>query len=278
MRALPDGSRVAGLRAGLGREWIQEVKLIFRIWGCLLLLGWLALAGAAGAEPSLVGMAGETLNNQQAAQKEAEEWSREERELGKEIAGLERRQAELRRRSESLELALKTEEQRLVAGQRRLVESQKLRDGLLDWLRPVCQRLAERKAQGTPFLSGERRKRFDDLDVVLSDSYTPPHEQFRRVFEALLVETEYGFSNEVYREEIVLDGRQRQVDLLRIGRLALFFRTLDQKSAGVYDPGLGGFRLLPVENVADISRAMAIVRRETAAELVSLPIGRIVKP
>ncbi len=110
---------------------------------------------------------------------------------------------------------------------------------------------------------------------MLNDPYTPVYEQFRRLFEALLVESEYGYSSEVYRSEIEIGGEKTQVDLLKVGRLALFYRTLDGRSAGVFNPASGVYHSLSDDAVDDITHAFTIVRRESAAKMVALPVGRI---
>jgi len=247
------------------------------IQGCCALI-FLFSAVSVWAARSLDGLAGQALQHEQQTQQMREEWSREQQDLLKRIANLRQKSERLKWQSERLDQALVIEEQRIVEQQRRLVETERLRDGLLVWLQGVRQQLAQSVQQGLPFLAGERQQRLVDLTDVLADIQTPLYEQFRRVFEALLVEAEYGYSNEVYRGEIRLDGETVQVDLLRVGLLALLFRVLDRQSVGMYDPATGDFSLLPDENLSSVSRAFTVVRRESVAEMTSLPIGRIVLP
>jgi len=170
------------------------------------------------------------------------------------------------------------EDRRVEQQQHRLVESQKLRDGLQLWLQDLHAELERANATTLPFLVEERRERLEALTSVVNDPYTSLDEQFRRVFEALLVEAEYGYSSEVYRDEIELDGEITEVDLLRVGRLSLLFRTLDHQRVGVYDPATQQYAWLPSDTVATVSQTFAVVRRESAAQMVILPIGRIEQP
>ncbi len=223
-------------------------------------------------------MAIEALENRQRIQALEQDWSREERQLLSRIESLGSATADLQLRLRKLEQMLEAETQRIAMQQRRLVESEKLRTGLQVWLQGVVQRLEASRDAGLPFLRTERQRRLQDLEVLLNDPYTPSYEQFRRIFEALLVEAEYGHSNEVYRAEIELDGEPTQVDLLRVGRLALFYRTLDRQGAGVFDPAAGRFTALPEGTLEEVSRAFRVVRREAAAEMTALPVGRIELP
>ena len=46
---------------------------------------------------------------------------------------------------------------------------------------------------------------------------------------------EYGRTIETYEDAIVLDGEEKVVNILRIGRLALLYQLKDQSEAGIWD-------------------------------------------
>ncbi|WP_321390068.1 DUF3450 family protein [uncultured Desulfuromusa sp.] len=255
---------------------MENLRLLQRGWLVSLLILML-LVPAVRAEETLKQLAFDTLQNKQEIQKVIETWSRDERNMVAEIEQLGARLERLRSHSHQASQALEAEEQRIAQQRHRLVESQKLRDGMDEWLQDVAQRYAAETEQSLPFLALERGKRQADLEDVLADPYMPLYEKFRRVFEVLLVETELGYSSEVYQDSIVLEGKSLQVDLLRVGRTALFFRTPDGSGSGFYNPSTRQFELFSDSSV-DLSPAFTLVRREAAAEMVSLPIGRIVLP
>lgn len=242
------------------------------------LIGYFVLAvgaSAGAADLSLDQIAGETLARQRQVQLLEEGWSKEEQQLLFQIEAVEQQRERLRQQNARLVHALEVEQRRIEDQQRRLAETARLRDNLLSWLEEQSQRLAADMSQGLPFLQAERERRLTDLQLVLADPYAPLFEQFRRVFEALLVEAEYGYSHDVYRDEIILEGQPVQVDLVRIGRLALFYRTLDRSGVGIYDPIARQFRPLAQEDLASVARADALIQREIAPTLVSLPVGGI---
>ncbi len=229
------------------------------------------------AEQGLEGLASETLENNQQIQKTSELWNREQKKMLAEFEQLNAQLDRLQVQSEQVGQALQAEDRRIAQQKHRLAESKKLRDGLQGWLQKIVQRYADETGQSLPFLVAEREKRQTDLDTVLADPYTPLYEKFRRVFEVFLVETEFGHTSEVYRDNIKLGEESLQVDLLRMGRTALFFQAPDGTKAGFYDPSTKQFKLF-AESSVDLSRAFALVRREAAAEMVSLPVGRIALP
>lgn len=246
----------------------------FRLVGGVLLV--LVIALSAGAETiDLDQIAKQTLGHQRQAQVLEEGWSKEQQQLMHQIDALERQRDQLRQQNSRLAQALALEDQRIAAQQRRLAETARLRDNLLFWLEGQVERLAVGIPGALPFLQQEREGRLNDLRGVLADSNVPLYEQFRRVFEALLVEAEYGYSHDVYRAEIILNGQPVQVDLVRVGRLALFYRTLDRSNVGFYDPAAAIFRPLEQGNAAAIGQAAALIQREIAPTMITLPLGRI---
>ena len=75
--------------------------------------------------------------------------------------------------------------------------------------------------------------------------------------------------------QIVVDGTEIWADVLRVGRLALFWRTPDTSRAGSFDPAAGAWIELDRGDHRAISRAMEIAARMRPIEVIGLPLGRI---
>ena len=88
-----------------------------------------------------------------------------------------------------------------------------------------------------PFLLEERHAEVDRLRELLLQPDVTVASQFNNVLEAWLIEMEdYGTTGDVYTDEIMTpDGTRREVDLLRIGRVALLYVTPDNSQAGAWD-------------------------------------------
>jgi len=88
-----------------------------------------------------------------------------------------------------------------------------------------------------PFLLDERLGRVARLRQTVSRHDVTAAEQFRNVMDAWLFEMDdYGTTGEIYADEIVTpDGVTREVQLLRIGRIALLYLTPDGSQAGAWD-------------------------------------------
>lgn len=94
-----------------------------------------------------------------------------------------------------------------------------------------------------PFLLDERQARVARLRGLLERSDVTVASQFSNVLEAWLIEMEdYGTTGDVYTDEIMTaEGVLREVELLRIGRIALLYVTPDNTRAGAWDARSGQF-------------------------------------
>jgi len=159
--------------------------------------------------------------------------------------------------------------------ERRLVQADRLKSTINDTMQVVLTRLENAVAADQPFLVAERRKRLDDLRTLMVDGEVIEAEKLRRLLEALLVEAKYGETVEVTQESIDLNGKEVFVDLLRVGRMSLFFMTPDKTLAGTFDPAQQKYVELPGDHYRRIDKAMEMASNMRPVELISLPLGRI---
>jgi hypothetical protein len=121
-----------------------------------------------------------------------------------------------------------------------------------------------------PFLLDERRAGVARLRSLLTRSDITVASQFSNVLEAWLIEMDdYGTTGEVYTDEIVTaDGVTREVELLRIGRIALAYVTPDNSQAGAWDHANGQWIILPPEMIDEIRAGIEAYKNETPAMFV----------
>lgn len=86
-----------------------------------------------------------------------------------------------------------------------------------------------------PFLLEERMERISNLRSLLSRSDVTTAEQFRNVMEAWQIENDYGATSETYTAEVTIDGTTREVDFMKIGRVALLYLTPNGEIANAWD-------------------------------------------
>ena len=95
------------------------------------------------------------------------------------------------------------------------------------------------------------------------------------MLEALQVEAGYAGSVEVYQDQIELAAASLHADILRVGRVALFWRTPDGSRVGTYDQAAGQWTELSDREKRPIALAMEMATRMRPVEISELPLGRI---
>ncbi|MFL2769521.1 MAG: DUF3450 domain-containing protein [Rhodospirillaceae bacterium] len=124
-----------------------------------------------------------------------------------------------------------------------------------------------------PFLIEERRSRVAGLKNLMLRADASPAEKFRRVLEAYQIENEYGRTIEGSRGVVNTDdGRQITVDFLRVGRVALFYKTLDDAQLARWNQDTRNWEAIDSGFVTPIKQALSIAREQAAPDLLLLPI------
>ena len=157
-------------------------------------------------------------------------------------------------------------------------ESIRVANELAPFLNTVHERLKSLVAADTPFLKKERAGRLAKLDKIMKDPEVTVAEKYRKVMETLFIEAEYGATIEVYQDKILMasiGGEATLGNIFRLGRVSLFFLSLDQTVCGVFDPGSGKWQALPESMLPPIRSAVEIGGKRRPVELLSLPIGRL---
>ncbi|MCO4798219.1 MAG: DUF3450 domain-containing protein [Colwelliaceae bacterium] len=125
-----------------------------------------------------------------------------------------------------------------------------------------------------PFLPEERNKRTADLQKLLEQADVSVAEKFRRVLEAYQVEVDYGRTIEVYSGTQIIDGVERDVDFLRIGRVSFVYQSRDGQKMGMWEQQSQSWKPLPADYRSDINKAMRIARKQLAPDLIIVPIAQ----
>jgi hypothetical protein len=118
----------------------------------------------------------------------------------------------------------------------------------------------------------ERQDRMDALDTIMERSDVSVAEKFRKVMEAYQIEMDYGSSNEWYKESLNVDGAVREYNMLRIGRIGLYFQSDDSNITGWWNSEAGAYELLDNEYRSEVRKGIRIARQLIAPELVLLPL------
>ena len=129
-------------------------------------------------------------------------------------------------------------------------------------------------AMDVPFNLDERRARIEFLRTNVDRSDLTVAEKFRQVLEAYNIELQYGRGFETYHDTIDTGTGPRDVDFLRIGRLALVYQTTDGSEAGVWNNQSRSWQPLPTgDYAAAIRQGVRIAKKQATIELLNMPIA-----
>ena len=118
-----------------------------------------------------------------------------------------------------------------------------------------------------PFLLDERRARIERLREIMVS------EKFSQVLRAFQIENEYGRTMETYGTTIMLDGVERQVDMLKVGRIALVYQTPDGEETGMWNVDAGRYQAVDDSYEGSVRQGIRMARQQASIDMLSLPIS-----
>jgi hypothetical protein len=218
-----------------------------------------------------------SINTRQETQKKTEEWDAQKAELtllydqlflenealvktNQMLSGEERKYIDL---NKSLE--------------RQKFENLRIQKEMLPFLKSVLARLESLLETDAPFLQKERNTRLKKLKHVMEEIDVSVAEKFRKIMEALFVEAEYGNTIEVYQEKIALGENEVLGNIFRLGRVSLFFLSLDKGAAALFNVAENQWAALDEAYIPALKASVEMAAKRRPVELISLPLGRIAK-
>ncbi|MCB1741813.1 MAG: DUF3450 domain-containing protein [Gammaproteobacteria bacterium] len=152
-----------------------------------------------------------------------------------------------------------------------LDELEHTREGVVPLMLEMLERLKTLVGL-RPFDQDARQSRLAAIERSLRDPTVELAEQYRQLIGGYLAELEYATSLGVERSELELDGGPRQVDLVRIGLLALYYLSLDGQRVGLWRDDGQAFVPLSPRSAVLIERARRLALEQTAPSLLMLPL------
>ena len=128
-------------------------------------------------------------------------------------------------------------------------------------------------ALDVPFLPEERANRVADLRAMMGRADVAASEKFRRVMEAYQVEMDYGRTMEAYSGIHSINGQERDVEFLRLGRTALIYQTRDASMQGVWNKQTRQWEELDSSYRTQITKGLRMAKKQLAPDLLMLPVA-----
>lgn len=124
-----------------------------------------------------------------------------------------------------------------------------------------------------PFHMEERERRIEQLRRNVDRSDLTVAEKFRQVLEAYNIELEYGRKIDTYKGNVEIDGAEREVNFMRVGRLALLYQTTDTEVSGAWDKEQRRWVKLDTgEYRSALMQGLRIARKQASIDILKLPV------
>lgn len=152
-----------------------------------------------------------------------------------------------------------------------IVQSGSLAPQVADLLGKMLSALETFISADLPFHMDTRLSSVGQLKSLMVDPAASMSDRFRNIMDIYTIETEYGNTYEAYADTITIEGSDVEVDMLRVGRLALYYQTKDGNVSGMWDRASGSFVILPDTNNRYIRTAIRVSAKLVAPELLNIP-------
>lgn len=183
------------------------------------------------------------------------------------------RRQQLKVYNQELEKIVGKQGQRKAALQQQIESIAELRAEIEPLMLRMIDHLEQFVAADLPFLLDKRKQRVAALREAVANPELTVAERFRRVLAAYQAEAEYGRTIGTYRGELEIDGQQRFVEFLRVGRVMLFYITPNNDRIGYWDREQEAWLTLPSRYTKAIREGIRVAKDLVAPELIAIPVS-----
>ena len=185
--------------------------------------------------------------------------------VSKQIEGLRVYNAQMRKQIER-------QEERLKEIDKTMKEAQVMQRQIPPFTRRMLAGIEKSIELDMPFHLAERKERIAFANAAIDNPTVSPAEGLRQVLETFNVEMEYGRKLDSYKDTIEIEGQQREVNVLRVGRLALVYQSSDRSLTGAWDNK--NQEWVPLDNSYrnPTRKGLKIANRLATVDMLELPI------
>ena len=123
-----------------------------------------------------------------------------------------------------------------------------------------------------PFDIDERRERIQKLRDMMDRADIAVSEKFGQILKAYQIENEYGRTMSANSTTIDIDGQQRIVDVLQVGRVAYVYQTQDGSETGWWNKDTKQWEDLPSEFTTSVRNGLKMARKQLTGGLFAVPV------
>lgn len=232
----------------------------------------LVYVASSGAQSDKIGAAiSEQTKTEEAAQASQQKISKLDAEAGGIVAEYRQLLAEaqsLKVYNEQLGKQVKAQDEELSTMSAQLTQIETTSREVLPMMGKMLDTLEQFVKLDMPFLADERADRIATLKEMMGAADVSLSEKYRRILEAYQIETEYGRTIEGYEDKV----GEKTAEILRVGRVALMYQTLDGAETGYWDSSAKKW-VTDDSYHESVRRGLKIARKQAAPDLLVVPIA-----
>ena len=174
--------------------------------------------------------------------------------------------------NQQLQAQLQQQQQLRARLQESMTSVRETRMELLPMMKEMVAVLTAFVGNDIPFLWQERQLRLTELKRLLADANVSVADKYRRILEAYQIETEYGDTIETWQAQLPLADSEKTVQLVRVGRVALYYLSLDNRHGGYWDNHTRHWLPLPASWLANVQQVQQLAANKIAPTLLDIPL------
>ncbi len=124
-----------------------------------------------------------------------------------------------------------------------------------------------------PFLMEEREERIRFVKDAMDRVDVTVAEKFRQILDAYQIELDFGRTIEAYSGIENVNDQKLEVDFLRVGRIGLYYQTVDASQSARWDAAEKKWVTLPAKYRNALREAIKVARKLVAPDLLTLPLA-----
>jgi len=206
------------------------------------------------------------------SQKKIDDLSRQTRDMLEEYRKLQdgtEYQAAYTRELEELERA---QQQQIEELQQQIAQARITRQRIVPLMRSMADALEKFVVLDLPFHHEERINAVLQLKQRLNQPDLSVSAKFRLLLEAYQLEQDYGDKIESWRGPLQFEGEELSVEYLRVGRVALYFQSLDGAASGFWNAREERWVTLDATHNRSLVQAIRVAKNLVAPQLLQLPM------
>lgn len=146
--------------------------------------------------------------------------------------------------------------------------------GIAPLMADMLKGLQEFISLDLPFKRDERLQAVAEITANQESAKFSAAEKFRQILELYDIESGYSQTMETYRDLVDVDGSgaEKEVDVLRVGRIALMYQTKDKSQTGAWSKESNSWQTLGSEYRRAVDQGIQIAKKLAPQNVIDLPI------